>query len=265
MDLLTSALKMVVASRRNDKKARLTDSEAMNHKSPGRTLMKNIRNEALTATFLLATTPCSPAATVVLPPITVTSMGTRTDFSKSGSPTAYHSGLSLGFYGAATVPTFPRTIVTTGDTIQMSFLPEGGKVFSLLPGYGSLEMDVYFGSGGMSYGLPVSVTFLGLRGGSAPVFSAISAATNSSAIIGGMSTRDQPSAPITFTGLEISWASPEAATVGPLVLSNVLFKTNSLPPDFTAFLSLQSVPELTTALIGSLGLLAFLRRKRNDE
>lgn len=242
------------------KRERLIDP----HKVPHRPLMKTIQNAALAA-FLLTVAPCLRAATVVLPPITVTSMGTRTDFSKSGSPTAYHSGLSLGIYGAATASTFPTTIVTTGDTIQMSFLPEGGQVFSLLPGYDSLELDVYFGSGGMFYGLPVSVTFLGLRGGSAPVFSAVQAATNSSAIIGGMSTRDQPNAPITFTGLEISWASPDAATVGPLDLSNVLFKTNSLPPDSAAFLSLQSVPEPITALLCGLGLLAFLRRQRSVE
>ena len=215
------------------------------------------------AAFLLASAPCSHAATVVLPPITVTSMGTRTDFSKSGNPTAHHSGLSQGFYGAATASTFPSTIVATGDTIQMSFLPEDGKFFYLLPGYGTLELDVYFGSGGMFYGLPVSVTFLGLSGGSAPVFSAVQAATNSSAIIGGMFTQDQPSAPLTFTGLEISWVSPDAATVGPLSLNNVLFKTTSSPPDSTAFLSLQSVPEPTTALLYGLGLLAFFHRKRN--
>ena len=114
----------------------------------------------------------------------------------------------------------------------------------------------------MFYGLPVSVTFLGLSGGSAPVFSAVQAATNSSAIIGGMFTHDQPSAPLNFTGLEISWVSPDAATIG-LSLNNVLFKTTSPPPDSTAFLSLQSVPEPTTALLSGLGLLAFFHRKRN--
>lgn len=215
------------------------------------------------AAFLLATAPCSHAVTVVLPPITVTSVGTRTDFSKSGNPTAYHSGLSQGIYGAATASTFPSTIVATGDIIQMSFLPEDGKFFYLLPGYGRLELDVYFGSGGTFYERPVSVTFLGLNGGSAPVFSVVQAATNSSAIIGGMFTQDQPSAPLTFTGLEISWVSPDAATVSPLNLDNVLFKTTSPHPDSTAFLSLRSVPEPTTALLCGLGLLAFFHRKRN--
>jgi hypothetical protein len=205
----------------------------------------------------------APAA-IVLPDITVNSMGVAYD----GDLDYYVSGVNTSTgLGSAASSSFAGGSAMVGENVSVLIKPQAGYAFSLLPGYDDLRVSFAFESAPdpTFHDATPTFEFLGVEGGTMSSFTSIRLTTGETRVHSRGATSNSPSAPITFTGLKVSWSQPAPALTFTLMsFSGMYLHTTASadPADTTAYLSLVAVPEPGRMFLLGTGILFLSTRRR---
>jgi hypothetical protein len=207
--------------------------------------------------------PLPLSAAVTLPDIVVTSTGAvlnvGEDYFRSGVDT------SIGL-GSVAPAFFAGGPVAQGEQVSVIIRGAPGTVFSLTPE--SMGLSLRFDFQGVENDLfddaSIYGTFLDVEGGSISDFQSGFMRSMSDRIYAHAGT-EAPDAPITFSGIQITWTQPQAVVFEPMTLvSFAMFvqRPSDLPP---VYFSVTPEPGRAVLMMLALGVLGLRRRRSGGE
>ena len=203
--------------------------------------------------------PLSLSAAVTLPDIVVTSTGAVLNVGEDYFRSGVDTSIGLG----SVAPTFfAGGPVAQGEQVSLTIRGAPGTVFSLTPE--SMGLSLLFDFQGAENELFDDAStfgaFLDVEGGSISGFQSSFMKSMSDRIYS-QAGSDAPDAPITFSGIQITWTQPQAVVFEPMTLvSFAMFvqRPSDLPP---VYFSVTPEPGRAVLMMLGLGVLGLRRRR----